>query len=170
MPVSGLWLGNPESCAFIPFTQWSPSFKPCAWLPFYLILWSLCKANEPPGDHQEFTVLFLKCLRQLLGDRRDIVFLVCDFMYLYSLEREQISNCNHMRLTYFVVSVAQINSSKSRGSGGKPGSYSSASQQQPSPSQNHKFTSYQQNVSPTTQLVSLAFYINMRKQINLCLK
>lgn len=34
-----------------------------------------------------------------MGDRRDIVFLVCDFMYLYSLEREQISNCNHMRLT-----------------------------------------------------------------------
>lgn len=96
-----------------------------------------------------------------MGDRRDIVFLVCDFiLYLYSLEREQISNFNHMRLTYFVVSVAQINSSKPRGSGGKPGSYSSASQQQPSPSQNHKFTSYQQNVSPTTQLVSLAFYIN----------
>ncbi|XP_046670382.1 protein PRRC2C isoform X5 [Homalodisca vitripennis] len=54
----------------------------------------------------------------------------------------------------------QINPPKPRGSssgcgsGGKPGSSNGSSQQQPSPTQSHhKFSAYQQNVSPTTQFV-----------------
>lgn len=44
--IDCLWLRRSESCAYIPTTQWSTGFMPCARLPVYIILWSLVESNE----------------------------------------------------------------------------------------------------------------------------
>lgn len=59
---------------------------------------------------------------------------------------------------FIMFAVTQINPAKPHGgggSGGKPGGANCAPQQQPSPTQgHHQFSSFQQNVSATTQFVS----------------
>ncbi|XP_054273378.1 protein PRRC2C isoform X4 [Macrosteles quadrilineatus] len=70
-------------------------------------------------------------------------------------------------LSVFSSPAAQINSANGRSAptgGGKPCPPGGPSQQQPSPTQNHKFAAYQQNISPTTQLLCVLQMIHQQQQ------